>query len=306
MKSAVKRRKSLFSKKTKAEIVIYSIVEVLFVLYALSLIVPFLWMFVSSFKYFVDFQLDMAGGKPFSFPSKWQWSNYIDAFKMMQYAVDVIGEEKRLDGYESLITPFFSHIDEATYDKILSWVEQGGVWVVGPMSDVFDDALLRFSHAPFGRLEEVGGVYLKYNIPVSHKDYKATYENGEPVSVRSYFDGYELQGATSLATYSEGDLKNLHVVTEKPYGKGKIVVVGSILSGAEYARLAGIQPLARCSENLSLDAYKGENKGICCIEVDGKEGVIELDGVYENKLDGKCYEGKIVVPPYGVYVFIKK
>lgn len=62
-------------RKSAGEKIIYVIVFVLFCLYALTLIYPVLWAFMSSFKNEVNYMDDMVG-----FPLYWQFSNYIDAF----------------------------------------------------------------------------------------------------------------------------------------------------------------------------------------------------------------------------------
>ena len=40
-----------------------------------------------------------------------------------------------------------------------SWIEAGGTWVVGPMTDNRTIEGTKFTHAPFGSLEEWGGIY---------------------------------------------------------------------------------------------------------------------------------------------------
>ena len=71
-------------KRTKGEQVVFATAFVLFFLYALTLLVPALWMVISSFKHFADYQLDLATGNAFKLPTKWMWKNYVDAFQMME------------------------------------------------------------------------------------------------------------------------------------------------------------------------------------------------------------------------------
>lgn len=65
----------ILKRKSAGEKIIYIIVFVLFCSYALTLIYPVLWAFMSSFKSEVNYMDDMVG-----FPLHWQFSNYIDAF----------------------------------------------------------------------------------------------------------------------------------------------------------------------------------------------------------------------------------
>lgn len=74
------KENSSFTKKSIPERIVYAIVFLLFFLYAASLLYPFFWGVLSSLKE-VDEYLD----SPFSFPSKWLFSNYASAFEMLQY-----------------------------------------------------------------------------------------------------------------------------------------------------------------------------------------------------------------------------
>ena len=74
------KENSSFTKKSIPERIVYAVVFLLFFLYAASLLYPFFWGVLSSLKE-VDEYLD----SPFSFPSKWLFSNYASAFEMLQY-----------------------------------------------------------------------------------------------------------------------------------------------------------------------------------------------------------------------------
>lgn len=61
-------------KRSRAEKIVLPVVFVIFVLYAFSLVYPFLWMFVNSLKTQNDFTVDIFG-----LPPEWHFSNWIDA-----------------------------------------------------------------------------------------------------------------------------------------------------------------------------------------------------------------------------------
>lgn len=71
-------------KRTRGERIVFTIAGVIFFLYAAALVVPVLWMVMSSFKNFADYNLDLTAGRPFKLPTEWMWKNYIDAFNMME------------------------------------------------------------------------------------------------------------------------------------------------------------------------------------------------------------------------------
>lgn len=71
--------------RNRGEKVVFAIMFVVFVLYALSLIYPFVWLIVGSLKTATNYTLDMTQGRPFAFPSPWTFENYIYAFGKMDY-----------------------------------------------------------------------------------------------------------------------------------------------------------------------------------------------------------------------------
>ncbi len=87
-----RKDKGILNKRTTAEKVVYSIVFVIFVLYAASLIVPFIWVIIQSFQNGVIYNLNMAQGKPFALPKEWMFENYWTALTKMYYKdTNIIG-----------------------------------------------------------------------------------------------------------------------------------------------------------------------------------------------------------------------
>lgn len=72
----MKRQPSCKIKKRPGEIVLFAIVFLIFVIYAVMLFYPLIWGLLSSFKSVKDYN-----NSPFSFPSVWHFENYIEAIK---------------------------------------------------------------------------------------------------------------------------------------------------------------------------------------------------------------------------------
>lgn len=84
-------KKKLRTKKPRAKAgVLLAVLLVLLVLYAFSLLLPFLWTLISSFKARGDFRLH-----PFGLPEKWDYENYTKAFKRL-YVEPSVGPERRI------------------------------------------------------------------------------------------------------------------------------------------------------------------------------------------------------------------
>ena len=72
----MKRQPSSKIKKRPGEIVLFAIVFLIFVIYAVMLFYPLIWGLLSSFKSVKDYN-----NSPFSFPSVWHFENYLEAIK---------------------------------------------------------------------------------------------------------------------------------------------------------------------------------------------------------------------------------
>lgn len=86
MEEVIKLRKKLpkdgggiLTKKTKGEKILYAIMFVVFAIQSLTLIIPVVWMIVSSFKG----PLEYAGGYAFDLPETWRFENYGKAFEVL-------------------------------------------------------------------------------------------------------------------------------------------------------------------------------------------------------------------------------
>ncbi len=69
----------ILTQKTRGEKILYAIMFVVFLLQSITLIVPVLWIIMSSFKG----ALEYMGGYAFDLPEKWLFSNYSLAFKVL-------------------------------------------------------------------------------------------------------------------------------------------------------------------------------------------------------------------------------
>ncbi len=224
------------------------------------------------------------------------------------YNVDVIDTPHSLDGYEVVISPFLSTVDEnGLKERVIEWVKEGGTWIVGPMSDIMNEDISRYTNAPYSFLEELVGVYTKYQKPIDNDVFRAKWKNGDDCKIGTCFDAYELQeGTESLVDYDGDEFGGLSVVAQRKVGKGKVILLGSVVSHDDLRRLVGFKPIAEASDNLSLVERSGAAEGIIAVETDNRDGYIVLDGTYTNLLDGKTYCGKVEMKPYQVCVLAKK
>lgn len=169
------------------------------------------------------------------------------------------------------------------------------------MSDIFDENMSRFIYSPYGMLEKIAGVYTTDCNPVGNEITSATWTNGKytgaQLPLSDCYDSYALcDGTESIAKYED---REEFVITRRKLGKGKIVLVGSVIGGEDLRKLleseAGVVPLAEASDNVILTEYFAENGtkqvGFSAVETENKEGFVDLDGEYINLMTEEQRKG---------------
>lgn len=79
-------RKKSKQKRSPAETALRIIVFIFFMIYALTLLFPFAWCFLNSFKTRSEFLNDIWG-----LPKKWYFKNWVDCFMMTYNGVNILG-----------------------------------------------------------------------------------------------------------------------------------------------------------------------------------------------------------------------
>ncbi len=229
-------------------------------------------------------------------------ARYYGAFR--HYNIDVIDTQHALDGYKVVLSPFLSCADEnGLRERITQWVEAGGTWIAGPMTDIMDADVRRYTSAPFSFLEELAGVYVKYQKPIPNDVFRAQWKKDGDCRISMWYDAFEpKEGTESLAHYTSSEFAPYSVITERRVGKGRVILVGSVLSYGDILRLVGLPPVAEASENVVLTERTGKESGIIAVETGNREGFVRLDGQYTDLLTGISCTGLVRLAPYQVLV----
>lgn len=80
-----KTESALLYKRAKGEKVVFILAFVLFALYTVAMVFPFVWLFYTSFKSSYNYFEDVEALQIMAFPTKWNWSNYSEAFTKLEY-----------------------------------------------------------------------------------------------------------------------------------------------------------------------------------------------------------------------------
>lgn len=76
---------ALLFKRSGKEKIIFVMAFILFILYTITMVAPFIWLFISSLKGGLEYRMDSALGQAFSWPEKLLFTNYMDAFRELEY-----------------------------------------------------------------------------------------------------------------------------------------------------------------------------------------------------------------------------
>ncbi len=228
-----------------------------------------------------------------------------------QFRPDVIDPSVDLGAYRVIFSPFLPVLDDSGLrERIRDWIERGGTWIAGPLTDIRTPEGTKFTHAPYGSLEEWGGVYCRYQIPGEPRDFAIKWSDGPESSGSLWYDILEPRDCRPLAVYTEGPGAGLAAITTRKLGKGRVVVLGTLPRPDDLLRMfariaceAGVQPVADASENLLVVPRSGEaGEGVIVVEYQNRPARIALPRSAEDLLTGRMESGEIEIPQYGVKV----
>jgi beta-galactosidase GanA len=238
----------------------------------------------------------------------------LDAYRALRDAhlrVDVIDPAVSLDNYRVLFSPYLPALDEADLcERLHEWIEKGGIWIAGPLTDIRTLDATKYTHAPFGSLEEWTGVYCPFEIPADPREFNMRWNDGRTGSGSVWYSAFEPRGADVLATYTEGPMQRMAAVTHTQVGQGQIILLGSMPQPTDLSQLlltvcesADIHPVTDASSNLLVAPRNGQSgSGLVVVEMENRPATLTLPGRMTDLITNQPYEGRLDVPPYGVMV----
>lgn len=229
---------------------------------------------------------------------------------------DVIAPEKDLSRYRLLITPYMLTLEEkGLHGRIAQWVHDGGVWVVGPMTDIRNDIGAHYLDRETGMLEEMTGATLVYQIPDGECRVPCRWADGSDFRAEKWLQLFDLPADAHPLATAEGyhsALTGKAVAFRKKVGKGMVIVLGTQPSCEDSKRILQLAMEESGTSHFQIEgavaaAYrKGEGmEGIAAVEYGGRSGCIKLDGRYTDLLTGCVHVGEIRLQPYQTVILQK-
>lgn len=223
---------------------------------------------------------------------------------------DLVPEGGSLDGYKLLWTPFVPYLSSELLQRGLKLVEDGGIWIVGPLTGIRTEEHTIPTDAALGELEKHAGAETVYAYAMD-----GTGATGEafgstaPLSLWSAV--FQPVEARSLGELREGVSPGLSFLTETKRGQGKLVLLGSWPAGdageemlermiVHYAEEAGVSRHADVTAGTVVAPRISETEEIWVIvNMDGKGGSVTVPRNGTDKLDGGTVPaGKLAVGRY--------
>ena len=230
---------------------------------------------------------------------------------------DIIDSNHSLDGYKVLFSPFVPTLEDNDLSKRISdWVKNGGVWVVGPLTDIRNADGARYPDRPFGILEELCGTEWCFSLPDLDHKVECKTACGKDFCGIDWFECHSPDG-DSLASISKAPhsaLVGKSVFAKKKVGKGIVYVLGTIPSYETTKNI--IIPEVFRSANVSFGGGKGDSfmvadrvgSSLCgkiIVEYAGVGGSYTLPYPAKDILTGISYTDKVDIAPYQTLVLVK-
>ena len=202
---------------------------------------------------------------------------------------DIRFENAPLDSLKLLVTPAMPHVSDAFRERVKAWVEQGGVWICGPLTGMRTAEHTVPTDAGLGALDALAGVETVFSFPVT-----GTGAEGEFDGVSAQLSGWcHAFRPSHVDTKVVGALKceqapGLAFITERKLGRGAVVMLGSQPQGdagadllaklvAHYAAQAGATRISSSKGTLVCPRVTPDGRVLwLAVNMDGHGGQVEL------------------------------
>ena len=252
---------------------------------------------------------------PWDTPYLKRLSRIYDAVRGMGLRPDVINPGKDLDRYKVLFTPFMLTLELGDLpQRIIRWVENGGTWIAGPMTDIRNSIGAHYTDRETGILEALTGAQLVQQIPDAEHRIPCNWADGSEFLADKWLQLYEVPVDVQVLVTAEGYYSTLigkALVFSKKIGKGTVLILGTEPSAEDCKRLLSLVTQKshhpKIEGEIAAAIRTGNNiQGISAQEYGGKPGKLYLDGCYTDLLTGIQWIDEMPLTPYQTAILRKE
>jgi beta-galactosidase len=221
---------------------------------------------------------------------------------------DVRFETADVSRYKVVLSPFMPCLTDGLIDRMVRFVEAGGVWVVGPMSGCRTEFGTVHTDAGLGRLDGAAGVKTLWPVGIDACRGRLAGLD-EELTLGWYCFGLEAAAddCDILGEYVDGPAAGAGWAAQRKIGKGRIVLLAAHAPGS-YGKLLetvlGDVPLRRyrsCWGTTVIPREGGGRRGYIVANWDGQGGWAELPHGGTDLVSGQALPaGTLQVKPFGV------
>ncbi|ULT59738.1 beta-galactosidase [Neobacillus drentensis] len=220
---------------------------------------------------------------------------------------DLIPEGASLEGYKILLTPFIPYVSTKFLVRATQFVENGGVWIAGPLTGGRTESHTVHTDRALGELENTAGVEVLFTYPMDNSGtIGRAFDVSAPLGMWSSV--FEYNQETSVGLIEEGLSEGKSFITEHRLGAGKMVMLGSMPQGAEgslmlqklvdhYSREANLSLRTDVTKGTIVAPRQGEGYSVWfVINMDGNGGSVTLpiEGI-DLQTNRKVSPGKLEI-----------
>ena len=229
---------------------------------------------------------------------------------------DVIDAKECLDKYKLIFTPTMYTLEEHSFgERIEEWVNNGGVWVTGPLTDIRTSIGTKYKTSPYGYLEKILDERLTYMMPDDEGRIILENDEGRAVRGRGVYELFDLNDATPILTVKEGHsaLVGKCASFVKKIGNGYVIMLGTMPEHSELIRI-----IKKASELASAERYdvdegimvtrrvKDGDTLYIVAQIANRAGEYRFDGELVDILTGESFKEKMSLKPYELRIVKKK
>ncbi len=228
---------------------------------------------------------------------------------------DVIDLYENIDDYKIIFSPYSFCLEEGDFEeRITKWVNDGGCWVVGPLSDIRTPIGTKYIDAPYGFLEKLTGIKQLFIMPHDNNSFTCVNEKGDEVKCSKSYEVFESMGENNLITITKGHkaVVGKPCAVEVAVGNGKVLLLGTVPEEKELRRIISKTVIEFGGDKFNTTGgvivvrREGKNlSGLIAADVYGTGGTFNFNGKMKDILTDKVYEDYISLEPYTTAILVK-